>query len=370
MKKSTIDKVFFYVLVILILLCILISLHTTTIRYLDENGASIQPDKEVMVWELPFCTKVDGYYKVGDISYKSKKHLFEASYKPKNNPLRTVNNAKYLGVTFQPTTVPITHKTQKDPYNLNRSYSGTQTARDTLRILVGTSPNSFKILPANYPAENVRDPSLTKIDNRYYIIYTRGLMYTEDFNHWKKLTWPHDNEFKYNQEWAPEFATDSKGNKYVVMSAVPLKKDDHKLFITSFQNGRIAQNWQEITGNLPKNVIDPSIYYYNGRYYLFCKNENNKNLVMGISSTINGPYTVHQIKLSVKKFDAVEGPEAIIRDNKIILYFDTYNITKDGNGIFYGVHYSKSSLRGQKWSDIRIVKSSTLIRHGYFFINN
>lgn len=175
--------------IILIVLVAVSSLHHITLRYVDSNKASIAPDRSVRIIKAPFTLHQSGYRFQG-ISYHHRQHLVQAAYSPTTNPLAQVKKTKYIGVTFQPTVVPIINRSQTDPFNLSRRYDGTQTGRDTLHILVGNSATNMKVVSANYPAVNVRDPSIMKQGKRYYIIYTRGLMYTTDFNHWHQVKWP------------------------------------------------------------------------------------------------------------------------------------------------------------------------------------
>lgn len=357
----------------IILLCLILlffaGMHNTTLRYVDKHEASIKPDHLVRLAGLPFNLKIRGYSLSG-ISYNKEDHLFIAKYKVNKPPLDVVRKAKYICVTFQPTTVPIVNKTQLDPYNLSRNYYGKQSGRDTLRILVGDSYNHYQVLSANYPAISIRDPSMTKIKDKYYIIYTRGLVETSDFEHWHQIKWPAIKTYDYLQDWAPEFVT-AKGSKiYVVMSACKKGDNYHHLIISSFKNGHVNSKWKRLTGNIPQNVIDPDIQYANGQYYLFCKNENTRKLMMGVSQNVDGPYKMEKIKLSSSKFSSVEGPQALIKGNKIRLAFDTYNFNKAGTAKFYGLHYVEGNLkRKDKWSKVKKIDSPIIIRHGQLILN-
>lgn len=361
-------KIYWVIILILLLLLIIIGIHRTTIRYVDKNDASIIPDRQARVIGLPFKLKVSGYYfKV--IHYDRRRHLFISQYVPKGSPLSKVKHAKYIGVTFQPTTVPIENGTQRDPFILSRDYAGQHSGRDTLRILIGNSYNKYRILSANYPAISVRDPSIMKDGKRYYIIYTRGLIATTDFTHWEKIKWPPISGNDYAQDWAPEFVKAKGGKTYVVMSVCKKGMAQHYLAITTFTKGKIGRKWTRLTGNLPANAIDPDIQYANGKYYLFCKNEHIRKLVMGTSDNVTGPYKVTQVKFDSTKYGSIEGPEALIENNRIKLAFDTYNTKKDGTTIFHGLHYTERNINGGKWSSMRELKSPIVIRHGQLILN-
>lgn len=362
-------KKLFWLLALVILLClIVVGLHRTTIRYVDRYGASIAPDKQTRVVKAPFELRMAGY-RFKKIHYSHRQHLLVSQYTPQNSPLTLVRRAKYIGVTFQPTTVPVINHAQQDPFNLSRSYHGLQSGRDTLRILIGDSYNRYRVLSANYPAVNVRDPSIIRQGHKYYIIYTRGLMSTNDFEHWKQEKWPAISGNDYLQDWAPEFVKAQNGQIHVVMSICRKGSNEHHLAITSFTNGKIGTKWTRLTGNLPANTIDPDIQYADGRYYLVCKNERTRKLILGISNNINGPYQVRQIKINSAKFESAEGPEALIEKHQIRVSFDTYRIQRDGSAIFYGWHYIEKNLNDKKWSRVRKVNGPIVFRHGQIILN-
>lgn len=84
----------------------MIGIHRTTIRYVDRYGASIIPDQQARIASLPAKLSTSGYH-IKKFYYNRHQHMFVGQYEPKDNPLKMVKKAKYIGVTFQPTTVPI-----------------------------------------------------------------------------------------------------------------------------------------------------------------------------------------------------------------------------------------------------------------------
>lgn len=362
-------KIRYSLYLVLIVLIAAILTHRTTLRFVDSNGASIRTDQIVRVIKIPLFLHVEGY-RLSALHYKRHEHLLSARYQVRQAPLSKVKKAKYLLATFQPTTVPIENGTQRDPFILSRQYGdGQQSGRDTLRILVGNQYGKFKVLSANYPAVNVRDPSIMKQGRTYYIIYTRGLLATTNFNHWRQLRWPAVPEFEYAQDWAPEFVQGPNGKNYIVMSVQKKGQSHHQLMVTSFTNGKIGKHWVPITGNLPTNTIDPNIQYLKGHYYLFCKNETTRKLVMGISSTLTGPYQMEKIRFDSSKYGSIEGPEALIKNGVIKLAFDTYDTKNDGEVIFHGLHYIERKVNGGKWSSMRRIQSPIVTRHGQIIVN-
>lgn len=302
-------------------------------------------------------------YRLKNIQFHGSQNMITETFTPKKQPLSLVKKAKYIGVTFQPTVVPYSSQAQQDPFILARKYDDNNSARDTLRVLVGNKFNDCHILSANYPAVSVRDPSIAKIGNKYFIIYTRGLLCTKDFNHWKKLPWPNDKGFNYSQDWAPEFVA----NRYVVMSKAHTDYYHHQLYLTTFENGVIGKKWTQLTGDFPKNVIDPHIQYAYGKYYLFFKDESKQKLMVGESNNLEGPYTTRKINVHTP-FYGIEGPEALYQHGKWILYFDTINLLPNGEPIYHGLFYSTSEGL-HSWSKIHRVNQNQVLRHGEIICN-
>ncbi|MCH3910244.1 MAG: family 43 glycosylhydrolase [Limosilactobacillus oris] len=359
-------KRWYLLCLVLVLLVVGVAIHRTTLRFITASGASIRTDQPVRLAKVPFSLHVQGY-KLQRIQYNRRSHLLLAKYEVAKDPLSQVQEAKYLGVTFQPTTVPIVNGSQQDPFILSRSYdNGQASGRDTLRILIGNQYGKFRVLSANYPAINVRDPSIMKQGKTYYIIYTRGLLSTADFRSWKQHRWSAISEFEFSQDWAPEFVSGPNQERFVVMSAQRKESSYHQLYTTTFRKGEIGTDWKRITGNLPENTIDPDIQYANGRYYLVCKDERTRRLLLGSSKSLTGPYHMKKVRLDGLKYEAVEGPEMLIHDGKIKLMFDTYN---NDPAIFYGLHYIEGDLDGSKWSRVKTIQSPIVTRHGQVILN-
>lgn len=355
-------------LIIVVIILVILGGHKITVRFLSKSNSAIQPDKSIKIINIPFSMNIKGF-KLTQFYYSHKQHLIIGKYRLTNKPLAEVKKAKYIGVSFQPTTAPITNKTQTDPFILSRKYNCQYSGMDTVRILIGNHYNDYYVLQTNYPAKSVRDPSIMRDGNRYYIVYTRGLMYTNNFTQWHLLKWPRDHQFSYAQEWAPEFVRSSDNKHYIVMSAaLKGKPNQHSLYLTTFKNEHIGKIWRPLNGNFPTNSIDPDIRYYHHQYYLFFKNEKTRRLLMGVSKKLIGPYQMKQIKADFSKFDAVEGPSVLFIHNKAILFFDTYDI-QHGTAVFHDLHYIKGNPATNKWGKVKEVKSNTLLRHGQFIVN-
>lgn len=366
MKKAK-----YILLILLVIVLVGISMHHTTIRSVDKYGASIAPDQSIRLIKVPIKLTDHHGYHLKKLSYSKDQHKIIATYQPAKSALSQIKRSKYVGVTFQPTTVPIVNRQQTDPFILNRKYQGSNSARDTLRILAGNSYNNLTEVAANYPAVNVRDPSIVRINNRYYIIYTRGLMYTSDFEHWHQISWPKIRGYQFAQDWGPEFVKGPTSKYYVIMSACADNESKHRLIITSFsKNGEIGTHWFPISGNLPNNCIDPSMQYVNNKYYLVCKNEASKTIYYGNSNSLYGPFKMRKLDIKGKNDHLyIEGPEILLDRHKEYVMFDTYNIDSSGLGNFHGLHYVERGKDTRAWSYVKKINSSSVLRHGQIIMN-
>lgn len=94
---------------------------TITVRYVDENGASINFDKRIRAFKLLSVSHYYGY-KFTNIKLVPSKSLVIEQFSPKRQPLSIVKRSKYIGVTFQPTIDQYSKDAQKDPFILSRKY--------------------------------------------------------------------------------------------------------------------------------------------------------------------------------------------------------------------------------------------------------
>lgn len=373
-----------YVIVILDLFCVAIGAYlwlnhssTIVVRYVDANGTSVTYDKVIKTKSFilkdvsKYYKKIDGYSlepkKTNFVFTPLHSKVLTLTYKPKDSKgqISKFLNSHYYGVTFQPMSVPEKNGVQLDPFNLNRKYEGDKSGRDSLRLIYSDNGINWSKVAINYPKINVRDPSMAHIGNGWFIVYTHGLIKTNDFVHWQKINWTYSK--KFTNEWAPEFIQDANKKWYVVESA---SNDNNKfqLYISDFNplTGTIINNWKRITGiNMPKNMIDGHIDYENGEYYLWFKDEDTKKLKLAKSDELKSNYNVTDINANIN-FDGIEGPETVWTDsNKVRLYFDTYDLPE---ATFHGVHYVESDDGGYTWSNTNKLISKEIIRHFQPFI--
>lgn len=287
------------------------------------------------------------------------------------NLKREVNNfenAKFVAATFQPMTASAHHGWQTDPYNTARTYTGSKTGKDSLRLIYSNDGIKWKKMNISYPRLNVRDPSIAKIRGYWYVVYTKGLVRTSNFKKWEQVSWPHAKMFVQHYEWAPEFFKDQTGHYHIIMAGNSVKTHGFQLYVSDFneKTGRIKNNWRILKGiNFPGNMIDGNLTYYHGRYVLFYKNEDvaKNKLTVATSKSYLGPYNSKTLNISLSDRIFEEGPEVVILEKKFRLYFDTYIIDKKGKVRFSGIYLMNGNINKNKWENLGKIQSPLLVRH-------
>ncbi|KRN30223.1 hypothetical protein QS460_09090 [Liquorilactobacillus mali] len=369
------------ILIVISAICIYLSIAektTITVNFVDENGTKllVKPKK---YYGVPYTLlssgqlekKVPGYKPTKSFIFfhtKNQKITLKFTSRNYKKEIDSFNKAKYVAATFQPMTVTAKNGFQSDPYNTARTYNGNKTGKDSLRLIYSEDGINWKKLHVSYPRLNVRDPSIIKIDNYWYIVYTKGIVRTKDFKQWEKIKWPHSKIFVNHFEWAPEFFKDAKGKYHIIMAGKSTTTGNFHLYVSDFnqKTGRILNNWQGITGNnLPNNMIDGNLTYHNGKYVLFYKNEDvtTNKLTRATSDNYLGPYKSETLNVNLKGYDGAEGLEAIFSGNTTRLYVDTYKFNKKGQTIYNGIHYTKETGQGNTWTELKPIKAPFIVRH-------
>lgn len=331
--------------------------ETSTIKvsFTDEYGTKLRVKPKtyhskpyLILNKTKLEKEVPGYTPVKRmIFYKKDDQSLALKFKPENyqNEVAELKKSKYVAATFQPMSVNPKGRYQLDPYNTARTYLGSKTGKDSLRILYSKDGLRWKMLHTSYPKLNIRDPNIIKVKNYWYVIYTKGLVRTKDFKKWEKIPWSHSKTFNNHYEWAPEFFKDASGKYHVVMSGRSAQTGKFQLYVSSFDEttGKIKNDWQKMVGeDFPSNMIDANIAYHNGQYVLFYKNEDvSKNkLTMATSKNYLGPYKSTALNINLMDYDGAEGLESMFDGNKLRLYVDPYKFNNENDSIYNGVHYT------------------------------
>ena len=186
----------------------------------------------------------------------------------------------------------------------------------------------------------LRDPSLIKIGEWFYICYTKiawgtgstvGYCRTKDFVNFEEFADIKVGNF--NKLWAPEFFRDTATTKlYLVFSgSTSTTTDSFKGYLQEVSINdstgamTLVNSPIELTGDVAsKNAIDFSILQDANRYYLAYKDETNKYLCIAQSFTLTGDYK--DIKVGV--MPNTEGAQIVKMDGFYKIFLDEY----DGGG--------------------------------------
>lgn len=284
--------------------------RTIQVQYVDENGTPII-NSNTQNQTIGYQITAPEYLLDKSFKLKSSPYIVSNQFNQRavfvyspvdKTPLVTAQSAKYLSVI-----------TQAYNSSVNSAY---------LKIGVSDDGVNWKTLSTNYPNTQVRDPSIIKSKNRYYIINTNGLFYTTDFKKWHFLKDPLNedngaalgkNNSTHTTIWAPEFVKDNQSGKYYVVycanEAGGFDKP-YSLYLADFdtKTGKIS-NWnQPLKGLQNADLIDPNITYdeSSNYYYLWVRK----------TEMINGE-TAHTLKLYKSKKIIGDWQEVPI-DNNII----------------------------------------------------
>ncbi|MCP0887601.1 hypothetical protein LB941_09685 [Ligilactobacillus sp. WILCCON 0076] len=349
-----------------------------TVHFVDKNGTLLKV-KNITYYSKPYLllnTKklekaVPGYQPVNKYIFFSRhSKQITVKFKSKNfsQEVKNFNSAKYVAATFQPMTVSSHNGFQSDPFNTARTYIGTETGKDSLRLIYSNNGIKWKKMNISYPKLNIRDPSIAKINGYWYIVYTKGLIRTKNFRHWEKIPWHHSSLFVNHFEWAPEFFKDKNGKYHIIMAGNSVTTHSFQLYVSDFneKTGHIKNNWKVITGkNLPTNMIDGNLTYSHGKYILFYKNEDvtTNKLTIATSNNYLGPYKSTSLNVDLGSYVSAEGLEALFYKNKIRLYVDPYKTNKAGESIYNGIHYTEAKIGSNSWSKLKAITAPFITRH-------
>ncbi|MCE5340997.1 MAG: hypothetical protein LLF92_07705 [Planctomycetaceae bacterium] len=214
----------------------------------------------------------------------------------------------------------------------------------------------------------VRDPSIMKLNNKYYVVYTTnnipyhyrgntfGVASSNDLQNWEYITDVYCGSFLYT--WAPEWFVDEDNSihvfvalNYKIYEMHPLNEEFTQWSTPVFVQG----DWGTTT-----YMIDPFVIKIDGTYYLWYKGPKRltyQNIEYGTSSSLTSGYTIQGSGDWTNWNDGIgniEGESLVkIDDNTWRIYFDDY---VDG-----GIYYCESSDLFQTWTPRRLISSESFI---------
>jgi hypothetical protein len=229
----------------------------------------------------------------------------------------------------------------------------------------------------------MRDPCIIKGgDGKFHMVWTvswadRGIGYASspDLIHWSEQQFVpvmmHEDSAR--NTWAPEITYDDKKKNYMIYWATTIagrfpQKDtsqegqvnNHRIYYvttTDFKNFSKTK----LLYDPGFSVIDATIVKDKNRYVMFLKNETRapveKNLRVAYAKELKGPYSKPGPTITGNYW--AEGPTALKRQDKWIVYFDKYTSHK------YGAVESPDLIN---WTDVSDrIEMPVGIRHGTVF---
>lgn len=196
----------------------------------------------------------------------------------------------------------------------------------------------------------LRDPSIAKIGNKYYIVYSTGwennyfgLASSTDLLNWTFITNVTISS-EYDKAWAPELFIDDDGSVHVFVTCSLSGTSTFKICELHPTNSDFT-SWSsnvQLSGNIYTNVIDAHMVKKDGQYCIWYKNEDTKYIEYAKSNTMLTGYVVQGTGDWAGWGANVEGAFVIALPNGTWrIYFDSYQENK---------HYYSDSTDWITWA--------------------
>lgn len=207
----------------------------------------------------------------------------------------------------------------------------------------------------------LRDPSTIQIGKYYYITYSNGwqsssspgvgkihIIRTKDFEKFEELE-PlqiydsQGNSFGATQDWAPAWVRDNGFDKYIIVSVRQQSGFVPMLFKYNPNKHSLGN---AIIVDVPwPNTIDSHIYIIGGKYYILSKNETSKEIRIGVSNYLAGPYT--DINSNISNYAHYEGQTLVrLDDGRLRMFLQDLSDPK-----IYQLKYSDADDINGEWSE-------------------
>lgn len=245
--------------------------------------------------------------------------------------------------------------------------------------LCGSNDGYQYDLIAEFPQLNgLRDGSMVKHNDTYWITGTLGIYSTTDFTSFKSYDTSCFTKSGYSDVWAPEFFIDMNGDWHLSYCAKASDNAWHT-FVDDFDpdTGEVSNTWQKVDSS---TGLDPHFIIVGDKYYLFID-----GYWLYSSDSYLGPFT--EVKTNIQHpgldwqqtssgwktigNDWYEASATIIDGDKIYLYMDHIDHSIPGvQSSGYMVVQTASTSDLTKWSGPQKVRSSINMRHGSFLLTN
>lgn len=279
-------------------------------------------------------------------------------------------------------------KNSNEDYYMFSYFTGN--GEDGLHIAASTDGFSWKALnnsnsflaPELGNEKLMRDPCIIAgADNMFHMVWTvgwreKGIGYASstDLVNWSEQKYlpVMEHEPEARNCWAPEITYDPDNKNYVIYwsTSIPGRFPETDSSSEGEYNHRIyyttTRDFQEFSDtrllyDKGFNVIDASIHYDNGRYFMLLKDETlyppEKNIRLAFSKNVTGPFSEPTKPITGNYW--AEGPTAVKIGDSWIVYYDKY---------YEGAFGAVRSHDLENWEDV----SAKLIfpeeiRHGSVF---
>ena len=230
-------------------------------------------------------------------------------------------------------------------------------------------------------ASSLRDPSITKVGEYFYITYTTvawnkgntiGFVKTKDF-----INFENEKLFtigSFQRIWSPCWFKDGT-NLWIIINATNDTTTEGEpsgwnvyLIPFNYSNDTLEETNMQKLGGIADNTIDCHLYKFIDKYVAVVKNETTKYIEVYKSSNIYNGYKLIRGGDWAKWGKDFEGAYLMQLENgKLRMYLDNFSHSLGRNFLLY----SDSVDNGLTWSELKDVKSPQWdVRHATFFDNN
>ena len=230
-------------------------------------------------------------------------------------------------------------------------------------------------------ASSLRDPSIVKVGEYFYITYTTiafnkgntiGFVKTKDF-----INFEGEKSFNigsFARIWSPCWFKDGT-NLWIIINATNDETDSSEptgwnVYIIPFDysNDTLENINMKKLGGIADNTIDCHLYKFIDKYVAVVKNETTKYIEVYKSSNIYDGYTLIRGGDWAKWCKDFEGAYLMQLENgKLRMYLDNFSHSLGRNFLLY----SDSVDNGLSWSPLKdVISPHWNVRHATFFDNN
>jgi len=249
------------------------------------------------------------------------------------------------------------------------------------------------VLWAYYGSRGVRDFTICRAENKFYIIATDlSLAYgmRNEFHHsWEEIgrngskclsLWESEDLIHWSEQrlapigtqelgcmWAPDILFDRSKGDYLLHWSSSHCDDDYRrkaIYCCRTKDFRSFTAPELLYKKEDSGVIDSAMYEEDGQYYLFVKSEGNpEKIILLRSPGITGPFeriAAFDESMSICQPGLYEAPTAIrLDDGRWCLFLDYYGVRGKGQGYIPFVSDKLSSGKFTRFGAVRADNSST-----------